>query len=135
LLAAVLAGLAAGVAFIFVVAFTATSIPDAISVTGLIIAANDLDEVKAFAGNYPGYNATVYSNPVCAACRPPIVEYSYQEGDRYADIRIILDFDREITSKHVRCVNLQDTFDSVEIHGAALTREQIAVLLQDPHCP
>jgi hypothetical protein len=135
LFAAVIAGLAAGIAFMFVMAFTLDSVQPAIPSTGLLIATNGLAEVRTFLDRYPDYNATVYLNPACASCRPPIVEYSHQEGTKYADIRIIIDFDYEILSKYVRCANLEDTFDSVEIHGQDLERQDILNLLQDPHCP
>lgn len=136
MIAAVIAGLATGIAFIFVITIVANSMPAAILSSTFIRAANELDEVKIFREMYPSSNVTVFFNSSCLSCRPPIVDYSYQEGTKYADIRVVLPrSSEEVIFKSIGCANLEDTFDNVGIHGRNLERQEIIELLKDPHCP
>ncbi len=136
MIAAVIAGLATGIAFIFVITIVADSMPATILSAGFIRVANELDEVKVFREMYPSSNVTVFFNPSCLSCRPPIVDYGYQEGTKHADIRVILPRSSEgVIFKSISCKNLEDTFDSVAIHGRNLERQEIIELLKDPHCP
>lgn len=131
-----IAGLASGTAFIFVIAAMANAMPSTIWSGVFIRTANEFEEVRTFREVYPNSNVTVFFNPHCLSCRPPIVEYGYQEGTKYADIRVILPrSSEEVIFKDVACINLEDTFDRAEIHGQNIEHQEILDLLQDPHCP
>lgn len=71
LLAAVIAGLAIGGAFVVVMTIVANAIPSAVWSGVFIRAASELDEVKTFREVYPNSNVTVFFNPQCLSCRPP----------------------------------------------------------------
>jgi hypothetical protein len=135
LFAAVIAGLAAGIAFIFVMTVMADTAPATMVRVSAIRTAGELDEVKTFREVYPNSNVTVFFNSHCLSCRPPIVEYGYQEGTEYTNIRVILTHSNEVIFKAVACINLENTFDSVDVHGQNLERRDILDLLKDPHCP
>lgn len=65
-----------------------------------------------------------------------LVDYMYQEGTKFADIRVILSRSAEGSGfKDVACINLNDTFDRVELLGEKLEPQEILDLLKDPHCP
>lgn len=128
----VILGLAAGVAFIFVIAFMSASYGTYLPVTpsDFLRISSKLAETQEFLNIYPDANSTMYIRD--------IVEYSFQEGsqegDRYAGLRIRIDRnDGEAKFMQVNCIVIGREYDSVEMHGARL--EGIASFLKNERCP
>ena len=141
----VIAGLAAGIAFVALFSLfmsnNASSFSpqaDANSAPSWIKTAKELDETKAFLDKYQTPKIYTYANT-------RIVEYHVFDNatSKYADLRILLDFDNasNIAFVQVMCVKVDGITGVIsnseatyhESHGKRV--DNMAEFLQDARCP
>jgi len=138
----VIAGLAAGIAFIAIFAsftdnvFSFSPQPYANSASGMLKNTKELEETKAFLDKYPAPKIYTYANT-------RIVEYHVFDNatSKYADLRIQLGLDNRIAFAQVMCFMLDKTTGEIatteasyhERHGKRI--DGMAGFLQDDRCP
>jgi hypothetical protein len=137
----VITRLAAGVAFILVIAVvTDSQVFSRSTWVGYMLGANMRDEVKDFLARYPDAKLFVYLRDSCVPeCTPPypIVEYHFEEGSRAADIRVLFD-EEQVVFVQASCHNIEDESDYVTAYDPtpeAAGFPNMAEFLQDPRCP